>query len=250
MGDPSLSAALAGNQRILNEPAFVLHGRPWKETSLVLELFTRGHGRIAAVAKGARRPHSQLRPLLLPFQPVLVTWSGRSEVRLVHSVEWQGGIPQLGGKSLLCAFYLNELLMAALVRDDPHDTLFDAYHAVMRDLAGAPVLSAVLRRFEILLLSELGYGLQLEVDVVTGEPVEADALYRYVPDRGAARVAETDEPDMWTVRGRTLLDMAAGRFGDPQTGAESKRLMRGLISHHLGNPELRSRQLILEPRAD
>jgi len=245
MGDPGLPSMVTASQRVSNEPGYVLHTRPWKETSLVLELFTRGHGRMVAVAKGARRPHSQLRPLLLPFQPVLVTWSGRSEVRLVHSVEWQGGVPQLGGKALLCAFYLNELLMAALVREDPHDRLFDAYDGVIRELAGGAALSAILRRFEIVLLRELGFGLELETEAETGAPVEADRLYRYSPERGAMALAAEREPDAWTVRGRTLLDMAQGEYADPQTGAESKRLMRGLLSHHLGNPELRSRELVV-----
>lgn len=235
-------------QRVLNDPAFVLHTRPWKETSLILELLTRSHGRIPAVAKGARRPHSQLRPVLLPFQPILVTYAGKGEVRLVHAVEWQGGIPQLTGVALMCGFYLNELLMAALARDDAHESLFDAYHSAIRELGVARFHSGVLRRFETSLLAELGYGLLLETEGDTGEAIAPATRYRYIPERGPVPFDPAADVEAVTVAGKTLLDMAAGDYSDPVTVAESKRLMRTLINHHLGNPELHSRQLLAEPR--
>ncbi|MBI1396868.1 MAG: DNA repair protein RecO [Betaproteobacteria bacterium] len=237
------------NLRVSNDPAFVLHTRPWKETSLVLELLTRSRGRVAAVAKGARRPHSQLRALLLPFQPLLVTYSGKGELRLVHGVEWVGGIPQLGGVALMCGFYLNELVMTALVRDDPHETLFDAYLDTVRDLGTARFHSGVLRRFECTLLEELGYGLILDTDAESGERVDESGTYCYVPERGPVRVR--DDGDSGTgaiVSGKTLLDIARAEYTDPATLAESKRLMRSLINYHLGRPELHSRQLLSEMR--
>ncbi|MCW5626173.1 MAG: DNA repair protein RecO, partial [Burkholderiales bacterium] len=167
MGTTERAVATAvdeNRRRELNRPAFVLHGYPWKETSLLVELFTRTHGRLAVVAKGARRPHSQLRGLLMAFQPLLVTWSGRGEVKLLHGAEWQGGVPQLAGVALLCGFYLNELLVKALIREDAHEELFDAYDEAIRALGsgdGGP--GDVLRRFEKRLLAELGYGLVLQV---------------------------------------------------------------------------------------
>lgn len=238
------STAAPSRQRVLNESAFVLHTHPWKETSLVLDLFTRGHGRIAAVAKGARRPHSQLRALLLPFQPVLATWSGRSELRIIHSVEWRGGIPQLGGVALMCGFYLNELLRAALAREDPHEAVFDAYASAIARLAATSAHSTVLRVFERALLSELGYALQFDVDSDTGEALIPEARYRYLPEKGPQRLAVDQDAEAFAVRGKTLLDMGRDDYGDPVTAAEGKRLMRSLLGVYLGHAELHTRQLL------
>lgn len=236
--------AAAPRQRIANEPAYVLHTRPWKETSLVLELLTRHHGRVAGVAKGARRPHSPLRPLLLPFQPVLVTWSGKSELRLIQAVEWRGGMGQLGGVALMCGFYLNELLLAALAREDPHEGLFDAYARALERLAATTVHSHVLRVFERALLAELGYGLQLAHEADSGRSLLPDARYRYLPDQGPSRLAAHEADDGACVLGKTLLDMARDDYSDPVTAAESKRLMRRLLGTYLGQHELHTRQLL------
>jgi DNA repair protein RecO (recombination protein O) len=233
-------------RRESNRPAFVLHSYPWKETSLVIELFTRTHGRIPAVAKGARRPHSSLRGLLMAFQPVLVTWSGKGELRILHSAEWRGGVPQLTGVALLCGFYLNELLVKVLARDDPHERLFDAYADAIRDLAGATAPAAILRRFEKQLLTELGYALELAIDADTRAPLAAERRYRYAPELGPveAPAGSMVSDDAETVRGHTLLDMARDDYSDPVTAAESKRLMRALIHHHFGRLELHTRQLV------
>jgi len=239
---PTVTAG--GRQRVQNEASFVLHTHPWKETSLVLDLFTRTHGRISAVAKGARRPHSPLRALLMPFQPVLATWSGRSELRLIHSVEWRGGIPQLGGIALMCGFYLNELLRAALAREDPHEALFDAYASAVGRLAVSDSPSTVLRIFERSLLTELGYALQFEAEADTGEALLAEARYRYLPDRGPQRLVDDQNAEAFAVRGKTLLDMGRDDYGDPVTAAESKRLMRSLLGAYLGHAELHTRQLL------
>ena len=233
-------------RRELNRPAFVLHSRPWKETSLVLELFTRSHGRVAAVAKGARRPHSQLRGVLMAFAPLHVTWSGKGELRLLHAAEWQGGIPQLSGVSLLCGFYLNELLMKVLAREDPHEQLFDAYQQAIHALAPVGGHAAALRRFECQLLMELGYALDLERDAGSGQPLRADLRYRYQPERGALLAQRGDADGPCVVRGKTLLDMASDDYADAVSAAESKHLLRHLIHHHLGQPELQTRQLIKE----
>ena len=235
-------------QRVANDPAYVLHTRPWKETSLVLELLTRSHGRVIAVAKGARRPASQLRPVLMLFQPLLVTWAGRSEVRTIHAVKWVGGIPQLGGVALMCGFYLNELLVKALAREDPHEGVFDAYAGTVRDLATDRFHTGILRRFEAALLADLGYGLQLESDAESGADLLLDRWYRYLPERGAIPLMAGEEPDGATVRGKTLLDIARSDYTDPVTASEAKRLMRLLLQHHLGDTELHARQLVMELR--
>lgn len=239
-------ASHADRRRETNRPAFVLHSYPWKETSLVVELFTRSHGRIPAVAKGARRPHSALRGLLMAFQPVLVTWSGKAELRVLHSAEWRGGVPQLTGVALLCGFYVNELLVKVLAREDPHERLFDTYADAIRDLAGAAAPAAVLRRFEKQLLMELGYALELTLDANTRTPLAAERRYRYAPELGPVETRASASPndEVETVRGRTLLDMGRDDYSDPVTAAESKRLMRALIHHHFGQLELHTRQLV------
>ena len=114
----------AGRVRLEGQPAFVLHSYPFRETSLMIEVFAKDHGRIALVARGARRPRSALRGVLLAFQPLLLSWAGKAELRTLHKAEWQGGLPQLKGSALLCGFYLNELLLKLLPRDDPHERLF------------------------------------------------------------------------------------------------------------------------------
>jgi DNA repair protein RecO (recombination protein O) len=145
--------------------------------------------------------------------------------------------------ALLCGLYLNELLMKALARDDPHEHLFDGYDATVRQLAAGAVHAAVLRAFERLLLAELGYALQLERDC-GGAPLAAERLYRYLPEQGpgAADGAASDDP--WTVHGRTLACMTRDDYADPQVASEAKRLLRMLIQHHLGQPELQTRQLV------
>jgi DNA repair protein RecO (recombination protein O) len=240
----SVGAATSGRQRVQNESAFVLHTHPWKETSLVLDLFTRSQGRIAAVAKGARRPHSQLRALLLPFQPVLVSWTGRSELRVIQAVEWRGGIPQLGGVALMCGFYLNELLRAALAREDAHEALFDAYANAVGRLAVSMSHSTVLRVFERALLSELGYALQFDAEVDTGQALIAEARYRYLPEKGPQLLGADQDAEAFAVRGKTLIDMGRDDYSDPITAAEGKRLMRSLLGTYLGHAELHTRQLL------
>jgi DNA repair protein RecO (recombination protein O) len=141
------------------QPAFVLHSYPYRETSLIVEAFTRHHGRIGLLAKGARRPKSALRGTLLAFQPLLIQWGGRGELRGLHSAEWQGGVAQLKGIGLMSGFYLNELLLRFLHRDDPHEGLFDLYAEAISALSTNNRIAATLRRFEKFLLGELGYAL-------------------------------------------------------------------------------------------
>ena len=142
--------------RVHDEPAFVLHQYDWSEASLILEVFSRHHGRIALVAKGVKRPSSQFRPVLLPLQPLRLGWGGDAEVRTLKSAHWQGGHVMPSGDALLSGYYLNELLLKLLARDDPHPLLFDHYACAVRCLAdpGEPQASA-LRAFELLLLREV-----------------------------------------------------------------------------------------------
>jgi len=237
-------AASPGGQRVDSQPAFVLHSYPFRETSLVVEAFTRDHGRVGLVARGARRPRSSLRGVLLAFQPLLVSWSGRSELRTLIGAEWHGAYAPLKGESLICGFYLNELMLRLMPRADSHEGLYQAYGAALAALAGGDGEAAVLRRFELALLAELGYAVMLDRDAASGAPIAAETRYVYVVERGPVPVAAGAAADGVELTGQTLLDMRCGAFDSTATLQQSKALMRALITHHLGNQVLHTRQLL------
>ncbi|MEO8333183.1 MAG: DNA repair protein RecO [Gallionella sp.] len=232
----------ANRQRIQDDPAFVLHSYPFRETSLILDVFSRSHGRLAIVARGARRPRSVLRGILMNFQPLTLSWFGKGEVRTLHSAEWQGGQPYLQGTALMCGFYLNELLINLLARDDPHQGLFDYYRTTLQRLAHQTDHAATLRCFEKHLLQELGYALVLEREAGSDKAVQAELCYRYVVERGV--LPDANAPSGVPVQGKTLLDMAMDDYADPATAQQSKQLMRVLLNHHLGGKTLHTRELI------
>ena len=225
-----------------NEPAFVLHTYPYRETSLIVEALSRHAGRIALVARGAKRPRSAIRGQLLSFQPLELSWSGKNEPRTLHKAEWRGGQPMLQGLALLCGFYMNELLLKLLPRDDPHETLFDIYAQSLMDLSKKQDFPEVLRRFELGLLRELGYGLVLDHEADSAAPIVAENIYGYVADRGP--IASHGNGNQVQFRGKTLLDLQREDFSDPLTLAQSKQLLRLQIKHHLGQQELQTRQLL------
>jgi DNA repair protein RecO (recombination protein O) len=233
----------ASRNKHQDELAFVLHSYPFRETSLILDVFSRSHGRLAMVARGARRPKSSLRGLLMNFQPLLLSWFGKGEVRTLHSAEWQGGQPYLQGTALMCGFYLNELLLNLLARDDPHEQLFDYYRATLYRLAHEADQGATLRCFEKHLLQELGYALLLDRESGGGQAIQAELCYRYAVERGALP-DDGDARAGLPVLGKTMLDMAADDYTDPITAQQSKQLMRVLLNHHLGGKTLHTRELI------
>jgi DNA repair protein RecO (recombination protein O) len=225
-------------------PAFILHAYRYRETSLVVEAFTRSHGRVALVARGARRPGSALRGVLLAFQPLLVSWIGRSELKTLVAAEWEGPYAPLKGQALICGFYLSELILRLLARDDPHENLYAAYHEALAALAAVDDHAAILRRFELTLLGELGYGVLLDRDAEEGAPIAAERSYVYVIERGPVPAAEHPAEMGVELSGRTLLDMGRGDFADAATQQQAKALMRALINHYLGNQVLHTRQLL------
>lgn len=228
------------------QPAFVLHSYPYRETSLIVEVFSRDYGRVSLMARGARRPRSAIRGLLMGFQPLELGWSGKGEVLTLMKAEWQGGLPLLSGQALFCGYYLNELLINLLPREDAHQTLFAHYAEMLARLAAAEgkVPETDLRWFEKCLLQELGYGLTLSHDS-DGEPVRADFVYNYRIEHGATRVLHhTNSPLL--VSGQTLLDMDADDFTSPKSRSEAKQLMRALMSHYLGGAVLESRKIFKE----
>jgi DNA repair protein RecO (recombination protein O) len=235
---------MSGKQRVDGAAAFLLHAHAYSETSLVLEVFAREHGRLAILARGARRPRSALRGVLLAFQPLELSWFGGGEVRTLARAEWLGGLPLLTRKCLLLGYYLNELLLKLVPREDAHPALFDAYGAVLAALADGATETAELRRFEKTLLRELGYGLVLDRLSGSGEAVRADGQYEYQVERGIVECGTG--PSQLTFTGKTLLDMTADDYSDPRTLSESKLLMRQLMSYYLGNQPLQSRRIFVE----
>lgn len=233
----------AQRQRVDAQPAWVLHSYPFRETSLIVEAFTRDHGRVALLARGARRPRSAMRGLLLAFQPLELGWAGKGEVQTLMKAEWQGGQPLLTGKALFCGYYLNELLMHLLPREDAHERLFAAYGETMRRFATS-LREADLRCFEHALLAELGYGLTLTHDV-EGRTIDSEAFYAYEIERGAVRLAGRGSSAL-SVCGKTLLDMEREDFSDPRSQLEAKQLMRALMAHYLGGHVLESRKIFME----
>ena len=229
-----------------NQPVYVLHTYPFKETSLVVELFSRDFGRVAAVAKGARRPRSAMRGMLQSFQPLLATWSGKAELKTLHSLEWGSGLLLLQGDALMCGFYMNELLLRLLPREDSHDALFAYYGDTLRTLSHSTEHATSLRRFELRMLQEMGYAVPLLNDE-RDQPVEAERIYEYVAERGACTGA-TPLPaaNRVQLRGKTLLDMARDDYADSQTQQQSKQLMRMLLAHYLGDKPLHTRQLLID----
>ncbi|AOI65125.1 DNA repair protein RecO [Burkholderia territorii] len=231
--------------RVSEQPAFVLHSYPYRETSLIIDVLTRDHGRLALVAKGAKRPHSALRGVLQTFQPLLLSWSGKSEVRTLTGAEWVGGMLPLGGDGLLCGFYANELLVKFCAREDPQPPLFNHYVLTLTRLAHGEPAVQVLRSFERVLLRETGYAMALN-RTVARRAVEPDRHYVFDPERGV-RNADDDVPSHWPViTGQTLLDMEQDDYHRAQTVAQSKTLMRFLLNTYLGGTPLATRQILID----
>lgn len=240
-------------RRAEHEPGFVLHAHPYKETSLIVEVFTRRFGRVGLLARGARRPRSAMRGVLLAFHPLFLTWSASAELGTLISVEWGGGRKTLGGNGLMCGFYVNELLLRLLPREDPHEALFDAYgEALARLSAGASLArspavaeqSAILRGFERRMLVELGYAPVLDRDAANGAAIAPGRRYVYEPERGPVETRRTEGDSV--ISGRTLLDMAADNYDNSRTREEARHLMRALIAERLGGRALHTRAVLSE----
>jgi DNA repair protein RecO (recombination protein O) len=227
----------------------VLHSYPFRETSLVLELITRDFGRIGVVASGARRPKSAMRCVLLAFQPLLISWAGKSELHTLVRAEWRGGYQPLRGLPLICGFYLNELLLKLLPRHDAHERLFDTYAATVQVLARSADPAGVLRAFEKNLLRDLGYAVTLDRDVESGFPIAAEQRYTYFVERGPVSLSNGSEGNGVELLGQTLLDMQSDDYSNAVTQQQSKVLMRTLITHYLGDQELHTRQLLRDLQA-
>ncbi|MEC7550686.1 MAG: DNA repair protein RecO [Pseudomonadota bacterium] len=234
------------NPRITLQPAYVLHRRPFRNTSLLVDLFTLDFGLIRAVAKGARRQKSRSRALLQLFQPLLVSVSGKGEVKTLTSVESNVSALRLQGVRLLSGLYVNELLSRLLQNQEEHAGLYESYRETLVALQGTSELEPVLRRFEMSLLAELGYAINLEHDCETDLPIVAESLYRFIPDLGFLQASilsagAASGPDEF--RGADLIALREMEFADDQAALAAKRLLRLALSAYLGDKPLHSRGL-------
>jgi DNA repair protein RecO (recombination protein O) len=233
--------------RVELHEAYIIHRRPYRETSLLLEVLSSRHGRVALVARGARRRRGKNRPppVMEPFQELALAWSGRGAMGTLNAAEPLGGPMVLAGQRLVSGLYLNELLVRLLPRHDPSSELYAAYRTTITGLARDGVEEVLLRRFEKVLLDVLGYGPSLERDALSNDPIEPDRCYYYRMDLGAT--AQREEAGAVPVTGSTLLALRDGSLDGAQQLREAKRLMRYLIDAQLGGRPLASRRLLRQP---
>lgn len=232
--------------RVSLQPAFILHQRPYRDSSLLLEAFSREHGRAGLIARGARQARSRFKPLLQPFQPLLLSWTGRGDLATLTGAESAAAPNPFTGSRLLCGFYLNELLIRLLHRHDPHPELFDDYAATIAALAaGGDDERIALRLFEKRLLSACGYGLNLSVDIQSGEPVRAGNDYEYILEQGPRRTAENGG---LMIAGASLLALANDELGDERALRDARKLLRAALDLYLGDKPLKTRQALKSMR--
>lgn len=223
--------------RVDGQAAYVLHSRPYRDTSLLVDFLTLEHGKLSAVVKGARRPNSRLRPVIQPFLPLQIGWRGRQELKTLSLAEPVDTNPFLTGNSLICGLYVNELLERLLQPLDPHPRLYVYYQYVINELRAADDIEGALRTFERHLLIELGYAPDLRV-------IESDAVYLYKPDRGIQQVAQPNDANRARCfYGQHLQAIEQDQYAEPAVRQAAKRLMRLVIDHMLSGRPLRSREL-------
>lgn len=247
--------------RVQLQPAYVLHQKAYRDSSAIVEIFSEAYGRRSLVAKGLKRPKSKLKGVLQPFQPLLISWVGKSELGTLTDAELYSPAVSIPAKYLPGAFYLNELLLRLLQKDDPHSDIFVAYHNTLdqfRQLSGEVKddlrWQVSLRQFELVLLQSIGYGLVLDHDVMTQRDIVPEAQYEYILDHGPVMInhAHVSQGGI-TLSGQTLQMLAnyqrmidSAQTEDDQSRQwfqEAKRLLRAMIDSHLGNKNLHSREL-------
>jgi DNA repair protein RecO (recombination protein O) len=245
-------------QRISHEPAYVLHRYDWSESSLILDVFTRQYGRIALVARGAKKPSSSFRPILLPLQPLHLAFGGDAEIRNLKSAEWQGGHVMPTGGALLSGYYLNELLMRLLAREDPHPVLFDAYAATVQLLASQTpeTLQLALRAFELHLLQGIGLLPRLDAETATLAPLMLETRYVLAPEAGLRPAHDDDRASLPGAQWQALQQSLGDKARFPETlqacipGAnELKTQLRALLHYHCGVRVLKTRQMMMDLQA-
>jgi len=231
---------MADRESVELEPAYLLHQRPYRNTSQLIDCLTPDFGLVALVAQGSRRPKGGQRALLQPFLPLNVSWLRRGEMGRLTHVELRPPVSELIGEKLLAGFYLNELLLRLLPRGDANAPVFSCYSQALADLAGEGHTATALRLFELRLLQTLGYGLNLCEDVETGEPIRAESLYHFEPERGA-RVASGQAAGSDCYWGRELISLHNEELADTESLRAAKRLLFQVLRVYLGERPLKTR---------
>jgi DNA repair protein RecO (recombination protein O) len=234
---------MAEREQVLLERAFVLHQRPFRDSSQLLECMTVGHGRVGLVARGSRRPGNRQRALLQPFVPLKVSWVRRGELGRLTQVEAEGSSYSLAGQRLLAGFYASELLLRLTARGDPNVEVFSCYSRCLAQLAAGASLARTLRLFELELLGALGYGLELDGDLGEGEPLREDSFYVYELEQGLRRV-ERLGPDADVYSGTHLLSLRDRKLDDEGSLRAAQRLLGTVLKVHLGERPLKSRLVL------
>lgn len=230
--------------RVQQQAAFILHHRPFRDTSQILDVLSREHGKLALVARGSRGPKSRLRGVLRPFLPLSMSWVQRTDLGTLTGAELHGSPLRLTGDALLSGYYVNELLLHFLHRHDPQPDIFDIYVHAIETLAAVDDVAHCLRAFEIDLLRLLGYALNLDHEAESHAPLRAETYYEYRFEQGPVAVARADGPLVFA--GATLLAVAERRFSEPDVLRAANRLLREVIGFHLGGKELKSRKVLVE----
>lgn len=231
--------------RVENQPAYILHQRPFRDTSQILEVFTKDYGRLSVMSRGSRGQKSRLKSVLQPFRAIVVSWSGRGEMPTLIAAEPAAQTSVFfQGKSLACALYVNELLMYLTYKHDVHQMLFSQYHQTINNLYEADKLEQELRGFELDLLYQLGVLVDLTHDVEKNERLKTDALYCFRIEQGLVEIDPVSKPkNTPIISGESLLAIAERRFDTPRVLKDAKALMRFVINHYLGGKSLKSREL-------
>lgn len=235
---------MSSQRRVQQQPGYILHRRPFRDSSQILDIVTRDHGKIAVVARGSRGAKSRLAGVLRPFLPLQVSWVAKSDLGTLTGAEAAGAPSGMVGDALLSAYYINELLLNFLHRYDPQPEIYALYTQVIQALAGTDDVAATLRCFEIEFLSLLGYAVNLDQVAYSHESVVAEQNYEYRIEQGPVAV-QRDAGEM-IFSGSCLLAIAEQRFDDPDTLRAANRLLREVIAFHLGGKELKSRKVLIE----
>jgi DNA repair protein RecO (recombination protein O) len=234
---------MAEREQVLLERGFVLHQRPYRDSSQLLECITATHGRIGLVARGSRKASSRQRALLQPFVPLKLSWVRRGELGRLTHVEADAASYSLEGHGLLAGFYCSELLLRLTARGDPNAEVFSCYSRCLAELGEGSSVARTLRGFELKLLRALGYGLELEGDSATGEPLRADLSYVYELEQGFRR-AEPGDSDEDRYPGRDLLALRDLKLEDDASLRTAQRLLGRALRLHLGERPLKSRLVL------
>jgi DNA repair protein RecO (recombination protein O) len=234
---------MSAQRRVQQQPGYILHHRPFRDTSQILDIVTRDHGKIAVVARGSRGAKSRLAGVLRPFLPLRVSWVAKSDLGTLTGAETAGPPVGMVGDAIYSAYYVNELLLHFLHRDDPQPEIFDLYDEVIKALLVTENIAAALRSFELEFLSLLGYAVNLDHEFASREALVSDQNYEYRMEQGPVSV-ERSGPLVF--RGAELRDIAKQRFEKPDILRAANRLLREVIGFHLGGKELKSRKVLLE----